>query len=207
MTFALYIARDTPLHRIPPAAKLLALVVAGIGVFLIPDPLWLLPLLAAIAVLFVVAQVPLGATARQLKPVAFLLVIIFLAHGAFTSWTLGVLVVLRFLLLLMMALLVSFTTRVSDMIETIETVLRPLANIGLNPAKVSLALSLALRFIPILAEMTHEIREAQRARGLDRNIIAIAVPLLVRTLRLANTLTEAIEARGWDPDPPARIRR
>jgi hypothetical protein len=70
--------------------------------------------------------------------------------------------------------------------------------LGVNPAKVSLALSLALRFIPLLYAQVHDIREAQRVRGLERNFTAIAVPLLVRTLRMANDLTDAIEARGFN---------
>jgi biotin transport system permease protein len=40
------------------------------------------------------------------------------------------------------------------------------------------------------------IREAQRARGLDRSLVALVVPLLIRGLRSADALTEAIEARG-----------
>jgi biotin transport system permease protein len=61
-------------------------------------------------------------------------------------------------------------------------------------------LSLALRFIPLLFEKFQEIREAQRARGLDRNLLALLMPLLIKTLRMAGDLTDAIEARGYDPD-------
>jgi biotin transport system permease protein len=61
-------------------------------------------------------------------------------------------------------------------------------------------LSLALRFIPLLFDKFEEIREAQRARGLERSVVALLMPLLIKTLRMANDLTEAIEARGYDPD-------
>ncbi|MBK8908065.1 MAG: energy-coupling factor transporter transmembrane protein EcfT [Rhodospirillales bacterium] len=206
MTFALYAAGDTPLHRLPAVFKLAGLLAAGIGVFLVPSPLWLTPLLAAVVALLVIARAPLGDTLHQLRPVMVLLLVIFVAHGVFTNWTLGALVVLRFFVLVALALVVSMTTRVSEMIEVIECALAPLVVIGVNPAKVSLALSLALRFIPILVQMTHEIREAQRARGLERNVIAVAVPLIIRTLRMADTLTEAIDARGWDPDARRRSR-
>ena len=75
-------------------------------------------------------------------------------------------------------------------------VLRPL---GVNPAKVSLALSLALRFIPVLAQITREVREAQRVRGLENSVIALAIPLFVRTLRMSDDIADAIEARGYRP--------
>ena len=200
MTLGLYVHRETPIHRVPAAVKVLTLVAAGVGVFLVPNPLWLVPVVAAVVGLMVVARVPLGETLRQLRPVAMLIVVIFLVHGWFTSWTLGFLVVLRFAVLLLLALLVTFTTRISEMIEVLERGFGPLAVFGVNPEKLSLMLSLTLRFIPLLFEKFQEIREAQRARGLDRNILALLMPLLIKTLKMANDLTDAIDARGYDPD-------
>jgi biotin transport system permease protein len=86
------------------------------------------------------------------------------------------------------------------MIEVLERAFAPLRVFGVNPEKLSLMLSLALRFIPLLFEKFQEIREAQRARGLDRNFLALLMPLLIKTLRMANDLTEAIDSRGYDPD-------
>jgi biotin transport system permease protein len=198
MSLALYIHRASPLHRLAPSVKVAVLIAAGIGVFLVGNPLWLMPLLLIVAALYAFARIPLAALARQLRPLGVLIGLIFLFHGLFTTWALGVLVVLRLAVLVLLAMLVSFTTRVSDMIETIERGLAPLALLGVDPAKASLALSLALRFIPLLYAQVHDIREAQRVRGLERNFTAIAVPLLVRTLRMANDLTDAIEARGFE---------
>lgn len=200
MNLGLYVHRDSPLHRLPAGAKLLALFIAGIGVFLVSNPLWLLPLLGVVTCLFAIGRVPVRPALLQLRPAAILIVIIFVAHGFFTSWALGFLVVLRFAILLLLAVLVTFTTRVSDMIATLERALVPLAPLGVNPEKVSLTLSLALRFIPLLFDRYTEIREAQRARGLDRNVFALLMPLMIRTLRMADALTEAIDARGYDPD-------
>ena len=52
--------------------------------------------------------------------------------------------------------------------------------------------------------------EAQRARGLDRSAIALLVPLLIKTLKMADNLSDAIDARGYDAEgvaPPWRARR
>jgi biotin transport system permease protein len=198
VSLALYIHASSPLHRLAPSVKVAALIVAGIAVFLVRDPVWLLAVLGVVAVLYAVARVPLATAARQLRPFALLIGLIFIFHGMFTTWALGLLVVLRFAVLVLLGMLVSFTTRVSDMIETIERALAPLAVFGVNPEKVGLALSLALRFIPLLYQQVQDIREAQRVRGLERNFAAIAVPLLVRTLRMAGDLTDAIDARGFD---------
>lgn len=200
MILGLYVDRRTPIHALPPAAKLAALAAAGIGVFLVADPVWLAALLAGVVGLMAVARVPLAQAAHQLRPIAILLAVIFVVHGVFTTWEQGLVVALRFAALLLLALVVTFTTRVSAMIETLERALRPLAAIGVNPSKVSLTLSMALRFIPLIAARAVAVREAQRARGLERNLVALVMPLLVKTLRMANDLSDAIEARGYDPD-------
>jgi len=35
---------------------------------------------------------------------------------------------------------------------------------------------------------------------LERSVTAVAVPLIVKTLRMASVLADAIDARGYDPD-------
>lgn len=204
MTIGLYVAGTSPLHRLPPGLKLVALLAAGIGVFLVRDPVWLLPALAVLVAGYVLARIPARVAVRQLRPFAILFAVFFLVHGALTTWALGSLVVLRFMILVLAGLLVSLTTRTSDMLDALERGLAPFAALGINPAKVSLAFSLALRFIPLLYERAREVREAQQARGLERSFTALAVPLLVRTLRLAGDLTDAIEARGFDAETPAQ---
>jgi biotin transport system permease protein len=108
--------------------------------------------------------------------------------------------VLRFTILVSLAVLITLTTRISDMVDALESGLRPLRVLGVNPAKISLMISLAIRFVPLLVDLVREIRAAQQARGLERSIAAVAVPLIVKTLRMASVLTDAIEARGYDPD-------
>ncbi|MFQ6691147.1 energy-coupling factor transporter transmembrane protein EcfT, partial [Bordetella pertussis] len=68
----------------------------------------------------------------------------------------------------------------------------------LNAAQVALALALALalRFIPEIWRNYQEIREAQAARGLGAHPLALLVPLVVRTLKRAEEVAQAIDARG-----------
>jgi biotin transport system permease protein len=68
--------------------------------------------------------------------------------------------------------------------------------IGVDPTRVGLAFGLAVRFVPVLASVAADIREAQAARGLDRSVFALAVPLTLRTLRMADEIAEAIDARS-----------
>lgn len=96
-----------------------------------------------------------------------------------------------------LALAVTLTTRTADLIAVCEWALLPLQRLGLLDAgKVALALALALRFVPEIWRNFHEIREAQAARGLGANPLALIVPLIVLTLKRAQEVSEAIDARS-----------
>ena len=73
--------------------------------------------------------------------------------------------------------------------------------------ELSMMMSIALRFIPILLEETDKIMKAQQARGADfetggvfrrvRAMIPLLVPLFVSAFRRANDLAMAMEARCY----------
>jgi energy-coupling factor transporter transmembrane protein EcfT len=68
--------------------------------------------------------------------------------------------------------------------------------------------TLALRFVPTLAEELEKLLKAQAARGADirmgsniisrtRQLVPVMVPLFLSTLRRSEELTEAMIARGY----------
>lgn len=202
----LYIERQSPIHALPAGFKLAFLVLAGTGVFLISNIGLLAGGLGLTLLLYLVARLSWLIAWQQIRPLVLLLAIIFIFQALFDHWTIGVIMVLRFLILILLASLLSLTTRVSAMIDVVEKSLQPFVRFGVNPAKVSLAISLAIRFLPLIAQKFEEVREAQKARGLGGSVVATAVPLIVRTLRMANDTAEALEARSYDAKdskPPA----
>lgn len=200
MSVGVYVHAASPLHRLKPGAKLLALLVLSTGLVMVHDPAILAAGLAGILLLFCLAHLPLGLAWRQLRPVLPVLLILAAVQLFYGDWIGAVAVALRLSTLVLLAALVSLTTRASDMIDAIGRAVRPLAYIGISPARIGLTISLALRFIPLIAEQLEEIREAQRARGLERNVIALIIPLMVRVLKMATEIGDAIEARSFDPD-------
>lgn len=197
MTFGLYISRHSPIHRLSARCKVGLLAVAGVSVFLISHVIGLAGLLAVVMIMMPIAKLPYAAVMAQFRPVVPLLIAILLLQGLWGDWLSGWIAVLRFAILIGLATLVTLTTRLSEMTEAIEQGLTPLKRFGINPVQVSFMLTLALRFIPILLHQFHEIQEAQQARGLDRHPIALFVPFLVKTLRMADEVSEALDARGY----------
>jgi len=204
---SLYVPGDSLVHRIPAGTKLVLLFAGSIALFAVSNiPLHVGELLA-IAGLFHVARLPWRAVLRQLRTALLFMVPIFLFHVFITDWVLGLETVLRILALLLFAVLVTLTTKLSDMIDILERAFRPLAYLGINPSKASMMLSMVIRFIPLMMREAQEILEAQRARGLDRNAIAVLVPLLIKTLKMADDLSDAIDARGYDAETVVPVWR
>ena len=195
----LYRPGTSPLHRLPPGPKVLAMMGAGTGLFLVESLPLALAALAATLLLYRVAGLPLSLAARQLRPLALIFVIFFALQYWLSGPLLAAFVMSRLAALILLASLVTLTTRASDMIDMITRALSLLRPLGVNPAKVGLAISLALRFIPVLGQITQEVREAQKTRGLERSVIATALPVAIRTLKMADDIADAIEARGYDP--------
>lgn len=198
MMQSLYVPGHTRLHRLPAQVKLGILFLAGLGLFLVHSP-WLLGGAAATGLALVAWS---GVSARQAwhqtRGLLVLLLVICLAAAWFEGWARALEVLLRLVALISLAMVVTLTTRSADMLEVCERVLRPLEALGwVDASRVSLALSLCLRFIPEIHRSYQDIREAQAARGIRANPVALVVPLVVATLKRADVIADAIDARGY----------
>ncbi|WP_294227262.1 energy-coupling factor transporter transmembrane protein EcfT [uncultured Shimia sp.] len=193
----LYSPGSSILHRLPPAPKMLAMMFGATLLFINQSlPVTIVATLV-ILVLYPIAQLTLKQAFAQVRPLLIIFVLFFVVQWYFSGLELAAYVVLRLAALILLASLVTLTTRSSDMIDTMTRGLRYLKPIGVNPEKVSLAISLALRFIPVLAQITREVREAQKVRGLERSVIAVAMPMAIRAIKMADDISDAIDSRGY----------
>lgn len=100
-----------------------------------------------------------------------------------------------------------YTAEESDIIDGIEDLLGPLKKIRFPVRHLTLLILLVLRFIPLLLDETSSILKTQiirhgmkKKKGLFKTIrsfIPLFVPLILQTLKRAETLTEAIQARYY----------
>lgn len=202
----LYLHRDSPVHAAPAGVKLGGLLLLAALVLLLPGP-W--PLAGAVVLgagLLPAARLPAGPVLRQMRPVLVILLLFFTAQALLggVDWHQALMMAGRFGVLVWLATLVTLTTRVSDMVEVFERLFERLRPIGVNPEKAALLLALTIRLIPMVGEQMSEIRMAQRARGVERHVLSLFVPLLVKVLGMADDLAAALEARGYDSDGRGR---
>lgn len=197
----LYLHRDSPIHRLPAGVKMGGLLAVTVGVLILPGA-WGAAAAAILGiVLLAAARLPVGAVLRQLRPPVVMLTLLFGLQAllAGTGGQETAIAVARFAALILVATLVTLTSRITDMVDLFERVFGLLRPVGVNPAKLALMLALTIRFIPLLAEQVREVRMARQARGVERSIAALFVPLLVKIFTMADDLTAALEARGYDP--------
>lgn len=223
ITLGQYYPVDSVIHRMDPRTKLFGTMVFIVSLFLADS---LAAYLAASCLMIVainLSRVPFSFMVRGLKAVLLLLLIsvsfnLFLTPGhvllqiGFLKLTLEGLQMAGFMALRLIYLVVgssvmTLTTTPNALTDGLEKSLGFLKRIGVPVHEISMMMSIALRFIPILVEETDKIMKAQMARGADfesgnliqkaRNMVPLLVPLFISAFRRATDLAMAMEARCY----------
>ncbi len=118
-------------------------------------------------------------------------------------------IILRLILMVAIMMILTSTTKPMDLTYAFEWYMTPLKLVRFPVHAVAMTLSIALRFIPTLLEETDRIMKAQASRGVDFNhgrlmkrfkaIISLIIPLFVSAIDRSEELSNAMEARGYDP--------
>ncbi|WP_202081269.1 energy-coupling factor transporter transmembrane component T family protein [Caldalkalibacillus salinus] len=219
-----YIVADSFLHQLDPRTKLLVILAFIFTIFQANNIMSF-----AVATLFVFYAIKLSPVSstyliKGFKLVWMILVLTSFFHIFFTRqgeliFSLGFIeiyregleragiVSLRLALLILLASLLTLTTKPLALALGIERLLHPLKKLKVPVHEFALMLTVALRFVPTLTQELERLIKAQRARGAtftkgrtkDRMaaVIPIFIPLLVSSFQRAEDLAVAMEARGY----------
>jgi len=194
----LYVPGNTVVHRAPAGLKL-ALLAAGLLVLGVwPSAAGLVVAVAVLVLLTAVSRIGAPVVLGQLRPVLPVLAVIGLLQLWLSGWRVAGTVTGTLAVGVAAAGLVTLTTRTEDLLDAVVGATRPLQVVGVDPERVALLLALTVRSIPVVAALAAEVSQARAARGAQRSVRAFAVPLLIRTVRHADRLGEALAARGVD---------
>ncbi len=223
ITLGQYYPIDSVLHRMDPRTKLFGTMVYIVSLFIADSVL----AYAASAMFLVLAislsKVPVKFMVRGLKSVVVLLLIsvsfnLFLTPGT-PIFKVGIIqmtwegvefaafMAIRLIFLVLGSTILTLTTTPNQLTDGLEKSLGILNKVGVPVHEVSMMMSIALRFIPILIEETDKIMKAQMARGADfesgnliqkaKAMIPLLVPLFISAFRRATDLAMAMEARCY----------
>lgn len=193
-----YLPGNSPVHRAPVWLKF-ALLAAYTTVLL----LWRTPagqgwLLGTLVVGYALARFGPRVLLRQVAPVRWILLVLIPFQVWSSGWEQAGLTTGSLVLAIAAASLVTLSTRINDMLESLVRGMSWLRPLGVDPERVGLLVALAIRAIPVLADMLRQSREARAARGLERSLRALVTPVMNRTIRHAQGVGEALAARGVD---------
>jgi biotin transport system permease protein len=193
----LYLPGRSIVHRTPALAKLGFLAVGMVLVGLSTE-LWHLAVAAGIVLpLYAVAGVPVRAAWQQIGPVLWILVFALPLQALFAGWLVAAMTGGRLVIAVALAALFTLTTTVTAVLAAFHVLLSPFRR-WVDADRVGLLVALTIRFIPLIADIVAEVLDARRARGMQRSLRALAVPVVVRSIYAADAVGEALVARGVD---------
>lgn len=231
VTIGQYIPTGSAVHRLDPRAKILA---AGFLVLAVSFNTSILAnaiFLALVLAITAVSRIPLGYMLRGLIMALPVLAFIFVMQALFLGWTepagavyfewgwvrltrysmhLMVISMLRIVAFIFLTSLVTMTSTTTELTHGVELLLAPLQRFGVPAHELALILTIALRFVPTLAEEVERIMKAQASRGgefgvqriwrpdrLAKAYLPLIVPLFLSAFRRAEDLVLAMEARCY----------
>jgi biotin transport system permease protein len=197
MLTSLFVEGNSVMHRLGVRAKLALLLVVGLGLYFVSNPVALALAMLVTGGLYLSTGLRLGEALLRVRPVLFTIAILGLFNVVLLSPAEALSTTLRLLAILFLAAAITATTTIAAFMAVITALARPLERMGLmKAADVGLAFGLVLRFVPEIAARHEALKEAHAARGIPIKLSRMLGPLIISTLKDADRIAEAIDARG-----------
>lgn len=223
ITLGQYYPVDSVIHRLDPRTKLFGTLIFILSLFFANNIWGYLLATVVLAAVIQMTRVPFSFMVRGLRAILFLLLIsvsfnLFLTRGEVLVqfWIFKItreglkmagFMAIRLVYLVLGSTIMTLTTTPNALTDGLEKSLGVLNRVGVPVHEISMMMSIALRFIPILVEETDKIMKAQMARGADfesgnliqkaKAMIPLLVPLFISAFRRATDLAMAMEARCY----------
>ena len=224
ITIGQYFPSDSVIHRLDPRIKIVLTLVLIVCIFICKNIPSLLAFVLITALLVLVSKVPLKMVLKSIKPIAIVILFtsllnIFYIRGGtvFFEWKFihitskglftALFMAARVICLVVISSLLTYTTTPTMLTDAIERLLSPLKIFKIPVHTLSMMMTLALRFIPVLIDEIDRITNAQKARGADfetgglikkaQAMIPIIVPLFISSIKHAYELADAMDCRCY----------
>ena len=220
-----YYQADSILHRFDPRLKIVTSFVLMILIFALKAAWALTAYGVILLVLWQLSKLPWAYFFSSLKQILFVSILIFLLNLFIgTGQTLlfafyfvkiyaenlaqaCVMLARIVYLVLTSTLFLSYTTSPLVIAAALEDLFKPLKKVNFPAHEIAMMMSIALRFVPTIAEEMETLQKAQIARGADfdtgsivkraKGMVVILVPLFVSAINRALDLATSMEARCY----------
>lgn len=223
ITIGQYYPVDSIIHRLDPRTKLVITFLYLISLFLVNNKYMLILAAAWLAGCIMLSKIPVKFMLKGLQGILIFIlasVIInmfftkgdpfidwYFVHISWQGFRTAIYTMLRIIMLVLGASVVTYTTTPMRLTDGLEKGLGFLRKIKIPIHEISMMVSIALRFIPILIDELDKIMKAQQARGANfengnilqriKSLFPVILPMFVSAIRRANELANAMEARCY----------
>ncbi len=225
VAFGQYYPTNSPVHRLDARVKLLLTILFITAIFFINTYFGFMLTAAVLLAVIILARLPIISVLKSVRGILFIVVftavinLFFIKDGEVlaqigtavitkTGVHTTIKMVLRLVLLISGASLLSLTTTPVQLADGLESLMSPLKLIRVPVRDIAMIMSIALRFIPTLFEETNKIISAQKARGASfdtgnvlsriKALLPVLIPLFVNSFRRADELAFAMDARCYN---------
>ena len=225
VAFGQYYPADSIIHRLDARVKMMLTLLFVIAIFFIKSYFGFMLTAVVLVAVVLLARLPMMSVLKSVKGVMFIILFtailnLFLIKKGEVLWQWEIFtitkdgvhttikMVLRLVLLISGASLLSLTTTPVALADGVESLMSPLKIIKVPVRDIAMIMSIALRFIPTLFEETNKIISAQKARGASfdtgglfaraKAMLPVLIPLFVNSFRRADELAFAMDARCYN---------
>ena len=206
----MHIAGDTPISRCDPRVKIVLLMAFSVAVLVVRSWWGIGALACMLAFVLALAQIPARRIGSALIPV-YVIAAVSLAFNVIADpdamgLATGLFVALRMIVLVAGSFAVCFTTTATQLVDALRSLMKPLRAVRVPVDDIAFALTLAVRFVPVIGEEVMRIRSAQAARAVEHSTGLRArlrrwgntfVSVFVGLFRRADSLSRAMDARCY----------
>lgn len=201
-----YYSVKSKIHDLNPLAKLICTLIFISSLFISDDILVQVLLIVLTAIMISFTNVPYRVYYNAVSGIKLLLIIV-LVFGIITREP-GLIIIitcLRLILIVIYTSILTLTTPPTEITYGLEQLFYPLTVMKIPIKKMALAITLALRFIPMVIDQGQRILKSQASRGIDYQnsrfegkIMAISsmlLPMFILSFKRAGNLADSMEVR------------
>ena len=191
-----FLPRGAFIEKVPVGVKYVGFLALTLPAFVVRQWWVTAPCLVVAVVLVLTARLGVRHGLGLTRGLAALLVVLAGFQALTGSWLDGLVLAANLLLAIWASRLIVMTTPVPVLLDALCAVARPLRVVGFDGDRFALAVAIMLRSIPYLMGEFTTIRQAAKARGVERRLFGQLTQVVVKAVAYGQATGDALEARG-----------
>ncbi|MEJ5258140.1 MAG: energy-coupling factor transporter transmembrane component T [Fervidobacterium sp.] len=207
LTIGKYIPKNSLIHSLDPRAKLFVVLLQVTSIMLVKDLIGYIIPVSLFIILMIMSKIKPVVYLRSLRSLWFLIVFAAVIQYFVSGFVMSLYIALRLSLIFLFASMYTYTTPPLLTARGIVDILKFFRVSEEKREDFGMMLAISIRFIPILLDEADRIIKAQISRGAKYSekglknklsaMTSIIIPLLVSSLRKAEELSLALQAKKY----------